>query len=396
MGELAAVADQHRIGIALHIGPKRAEDLRGMQPARRLRRDARPGGRAIVERGARLLQPAAVARFHRGSAADQRFGRAAHVRDAAQHEPPVHFLRGALDQRGLGIDRDQPHRRIERRAAHPLGGEIERLAEQNDQVGAAHQIGECAERRIRDAARAFEDDGGRLRRGFEPRQQRASAHIGKLRRREDDRPRRRRDCGQRCVRDGIAERRHRRRPRIRPHDRVALDALLQQVGRQAQMHRPRPTRGRDADRLADIAPERGCRRGGERGLAHGCCHVGLADFLKSAAAELPCRRMAGEQHHRRLRAERRVKRADRVGVARPARHHRDAGLAGEPPPRVRHVHGRRLMAHMHEIELRLDRGIEDRHDVVAGEREHAVAAEPRQRTRHDVGAAQRRFFFHLR
>jgi len=42
---------------------------------------------------------------------------------------------------------------------------------------------------------------------------------------------------------------------------------------------------------------------------------------------------------------------------------------------------------MHEIELCLDRGIEDRHDVIARERKHAADTEPRERARHDVGAA---------
>ena len=98
--------------------------------------------------------------------------------------------------------------------------------------------------------------------------------------------------------------------------------------------------------------------------------------------------MAREQHHRRLRAERRVERADRIGVTGPAGDHRDAGLAGQASPGVRHVHGGRLVAHMHEIEPGLERGVEDRHDVVAGEREHVAAAEPLERTGNDVGAAQ--------
>ncbi len=156
-----------------------------------------------------------------------------------------------------------------------------------------------------------------------------------------------------------------------------------------RVHRPRPARRGDADRFADITAERRGGRRGERRLGDRRRHVGLADFLEAAAAELPGRRVTRQQHHRQFRAERRVERADRVGMARPAGDHRDAGLAGEPSPRVRHVHGGRLVAHVNEIELRLDRGIEHRHDVIAREREHALRTEPRERARHDVGAAQR-------
>ena len=92
-----------------------------MQAAGRLRHDARPGGGPVVERGAGLLEPAAIARLHRGGARDQRLGGAARIGDAAEQQASVHFLRGALDQRGLGVDRDQPHRRIERRARSPSG-----------------------------------------------------------------------------------------------------------------------------------------------------------------------------------------------------------------------------------------------------------------------------------
>jgi hypothetical protein len=45
------------------------------------------------------------------------------------------------------------------------------------------------------------------------------------------------------------------------------------------------------------------------------------------------------------------------------------------------------MAHMHEIELRLDRGIEDRHDVIAREGKHVPAAEAGERTGDDIGAS---------
>ena len=61
--------------------------------------------------------------------------------------------------------------------------------------------------------------------------------------------------------------------------------------------------------------------------------------------------MPGKEHHGRFRAERRVERADRIGVSRSAGHHGHPRFAGEASPRIRHVHGSRLMAHMHEVEL---------------------------------------------
>ena len=99
--------------------------------------------------------------------------------------------------------------------------------------------------------------------------------------------------------------------------------------------------------------------------------------------------MAGQQHHRRFCAERGEQRADGVGVAGTAGDQRDAGFAGEPAVGVGHVDGGGLMADMNEIELGVERRVEDRHDVVAGQREHAAAAEALQRSGDDVGAAQR-------
>jgi hypothetical protein len=47
-------------------------------------------------------------------------------------------------------------------------------------------------------------------------------------------------------------------------------------------------------------------------------------------------------------------------VAGPAGDERDPRLAGEPSPRIGHVDRSRLVAHMHEIEIRLERSIKDR------------------------------------
>src|SRR6266702_2806973 len=45
--------------------------------------------------------------------------------------------------------------------------------------------------------------------------------------------------------------------------------------------------------------------------------------------------------------------------------HGHTGFAGETSPRIGHVHRGGFVAHVYEIELRLQRRIEDRHDVIA-------------------------------
>ena len=155
------------------------------------------------------------------------------------------------------------------------------------------------------------------------------------------------------------------------------------------MDRSAPARRGDADRLADVAAERFGRARRPRCLGHRLGHVGLAKLLEAAAAELPGRGVAGQQHHRRFRPERREQRADGIGVAGPAGDERNAGLAGQPAVRVGHVDGGGLVADVDEIEAGVERGVEDRHDVVAGEGEHALAAEALERLGYDVGAAQR-------
>ena len=75
-------------------------------------------------------------------------------------------------------------------------------------------------------------------------------------------------------------------------------------------------------------------------------------------------------------------------MARPAGDECDAGFAGQPAMRVGHVHGGGFMADVNQVEAGIERGIEDRHDVVAGQREDAPAAKTLQRTSDDVGAAE--------
>jgi hypothetical protein len=55
---------------------------------------------------------------------------------------------------------------------------------------------------------------------------------------------------------------------------------------------------------------------------------------------------------------------------------------------VGHVHGGGFVPHVNEVDAGIQRGVEDRHDVVAGQREDASAADTAKGTSDDVGAAQ--------
>ena len=65
----------------------------------------------------------------------------------------------------------------------------------------------------------------------------------------------------------------------------------------------------------------------------------------------------------------------------------NTGFAGQAAMGVGHVHGGGFVPHVNEVDARIQRGIENRHDVVPGQREDASAAETAKGTSDDVGAA---------
>ena len=139
--------------------------------------------------------------------------------------------------------------------------------------------------------------------------------------------------------------------------------------------------------LVEIASQRGRGCSGPGSLGDGSRHIGLPDFLEASAADFPCGRMPRQQHHRQLGAEGSEQSANRVCVAGPAGDQSDTGVAGETSPRIRHVDRSRFVAYMHEIETSLERGVKDRHDVIARKRKHARAAETSERLSDDIGAS---------
>ena len=77
-----------------------------------------------------------------------------------------------------------------------------------------------------------------------------------------------------------------------------------------------------------------------------------------------------------------------VGVAGAAGDHGDSGFAGQPAPGIGGVHGGGLVAGVHEVDRGADRGVEQRHDVVAGEREDRAVSGTFEGAHDDVGAAK--------
>ena len=81
-----------------------------------------------------------------------------------------------------------------------------------------------------------------------------------------------------------------------------------------------------------------------------------------------------------------IERPERVGKARGGGHERNAHLPGQLGEGVRHEHRGGLVAGVDDLDPGIDAGIEDRHDLVAGQAEDAPHAGLRQRLHQDVRA----------
>ena len=153
------------------------------------------------------------------------------------------------------------------------------------------------------------------------------------------------------------------------------------------MHGTRPSRLRHAHRACEILAQRFGRAHRPRGLAGGRRHFGLRHFLERSLAQLAGRRVPREQHYRRFGSERRVECGYGIGVSRAAGHQRDTHLAGKASPGIRHVDGGSLVPHVHKRQLRVQRSVEYRHDMIAGKREHVARARAREAARDDICTA---------
>lgn len=239
----------------------------------------------------------------------------------------------------------------------------------------------------RPAARTFQNDCRNTGRCLQFGQQLASACARHLRTGKNDRMFGGRKEAENFGAIVIVKRLVRRCVSRRPNDDTLVEPRIEQIRRQAQMHRPAPAGARDAEGFAEVAAQRVGGAHHPRRLCYRFRHLGLAQFLESAAAKLPGGRVTGQQHHWRLRGERGEQGADRIGMTRTASDQADANLAGQPTLGVRHMHGGGFMADMHEVDADVECGIKDRHDVVARQREDAAAAEPNKGASDDIGAA---------
>ena len=124
----------------------------------------------------------------------------------------------------------------------------------------------------------------------------------------------------------------------------------------------------------DVVPERVGALGQPRGLRDRTRGADLVHLLEGAGPELVSRRVAAQQHHRRLGHERAVERGDRVAVSGARRDQRDTRLVGQTPPRVGHVDGGGFVPRVNERDVAPDRGVVDRQDLVSGKREEIFDA----------------------
>ena len=184
--ELTAVAEEHGIWIALDDRLQRLEDLNGVKAAV-LALKRRPAFGAMIEQTACFAEPLCVARGDFARALGEREGSATSISEGSERQTAAKFLLRACDQRWLGIDADQAARRRDDRRLGPLECEIERLAEEHDQIGPLEQLRKRSKRRIADAARAFHDDDGGLHRLLEFGKQRPAMRSREMRRGNDQR-----------------------------------------------------------------------------------------------------------------------------------------------------------------------------------------------------------------
>ncbi len=351
--------------------------------------DVLPGGGPMGNGGANRFPPAGVA--DRAAARRQGRRRRMGVRDGAVDQARTLAGRGAFDELDIGIDDDEITLGVDRGRIAEFQREIERFAEEHDQIGFLQLLREGAETRIVEAARAGHADDGDVQFRFECPLRRPSPRRAQMRPDQDQGPLGSLERRQDRIGGNVRERLFFRGEivGVRPKDRIVLDDLFQHVRGQAEMDRPGAARGRDLDGQGDVVADLG---GGFRhpgGFRHCRRHLRLRQFLETAATEFRRRRVAGNQHHGHFRSLRGAEGRDRVGVPGSAGDHGETDLAREFGPGAGHQYGRTFLAHMGQVDLGADRGVENLHDVVAGERENLVHSGAVKRLGEDVCPSQR-------
>ena len=169
---------------------------------------------------------------------------------------------------------------------------------------------------------------------------------------------------------------------------IVWNRRLQDVEGQRDMDGSGPSGPGYAEGAGDIVPEPSGTAGCPRGLGDLSGHVGLGHLLESSASEVGQRGVPAEQDDRRLGGRRYVQGSQRVGEPRAGGDQGHSRLAGQPAPRVGGVYGRSLVPEVDQVGPGVDRGVEDRHYLVAGQREHTPDSQRRKGSYQQVSSAQ--------
>ncbi len=113
----------------------------------------------------------------------------------------------------------------------------------------------------------------------------------------------------------------------------------------------------------------------------------MVDALQRAEVVLRHGRAAADQQHRHALEMRVGDRRDAVGDAGAGGGHGDGHAAGKLRMRVRHVHGRALVAHIDDAHTELRQVVPDRLDVAALQAEDAIDAAGDEKARDEFGDA---------
>ena len=164
---------------------------------------------------------------------------------------------------------------------------------------------------------------------------------------------------------------------------------LQDVHRQAEVHRARRPRGKPTLRH----PERGAHQPGHllrtpghlRPAREGPGQAHLVHLLEGPLSGAGQGGVAAEQQQGRLPGPGHGQGAQGVGVTGPRRDEGHPHLAGQAGPAVRHVHGGALVPGVDDPDPGPVQGLVEREHLVPGEAEHPAHAGPGQRPGHGPG-----------
>ena len=99
--------------------------------------------------------------------------------------------------------------------------------------------------------------------------------------------------------------------------------------------------------------------------------------------------MPRQEYHRRFGSKRSKKAGGPIRVSLAAVDERDPRLPSEAPVSVGHVHARRFMACMDNLDVGIEQRVIDGHNVIARDPEDAANALALERAGHDARPAQR-------